>query len=107
MATQFRACAPATIEQRGALRLPVAVSGASVRRHSEQPADATLLDLSVYGCRVATDGEFVADERIFVRLTGGLPIPAAVIWVEDGVLGCRFNTPIARSLLRSVVLSLA
>jgi hypothetical protein len=62
--------------------------------------------LSVYGCRIAIDGEYVADDRIFVRLSGGLPVPAAVIWTQDGVLGCRFDKPIARSLLRSVVLSL-
>jgi hypothetical protein len=106
-ATQFRTAEPAAVEQRGALRLAVAISGASVRKLSAQPDDATLRDLSVYGCRIETDGGYATGDRIWIRLSGSLPIGGEVMWATDGLIGCRFDVPIARALLRTVVLSLA
>ena len=105
-ASQYRPAEPARVERREAMRLPVAISGASVRKLTEQPADALLCDLSVYGCRIEAQGVFKADERVWVRLAGGLPIAGSVVWVDGDMIGCRFDVPIARTTLRSVVLSL-
>ena len=106
-ATQFRTAEPAAVEKRGALRLAVAITGASVRKHATQPDEATLRDLSVYGCRIETNGDYGTGDRVWVRLSGSLPIGAEVVWATDGVIGCRFDEPIARALLRNIVLSLA
>ncbi len=106
-ATQYRTAQPALIEQRAAMRLPVAISNASVRKLADQPADAVLRDLSIYGCRIETREPFAAEERVWVRLGGSLPVAATVVWSDGGALGCRFDVPIARALLRSIVLTLA
>jgi hypothetical protein len=88
------------------LRLAIAITGASVRKHAAQPDDATLRDLSVYGCRIETACDYVPGDRVWIRLSGSLPIAGEVVWAIDGVIGCRFDAPIARALLRSIVLSL-
>lgn len=103
----YRKVAPAKLEQRAAIRHPVVVKRASVRGHGRQPLDAVLDDLSVYGCRLAIDGEFVAGERLWLRLAGGNAIAASAVWCEGGKLGCRFDEPLARDLFRSLTLVFA
>lgn len=106
-AAHYRVADPASIERRVAPRLPVAITNVSLRKLARQPADAILRDLSIYGCRIEAREGFAAGERVWLRLDGGLPIAASVVWSEGGAVGCRFDTPIARPVLRSIVLSLA
>jgi hypothetical protein len=62
-----------------------------------------LIDLSTYGCRVGGAG--VDDVGDHVRLSfGGRPqVTATVVWRQDGAIGCRFDKPIATSLMRAVI----
>lgn len=89
-------------EHRRAERHAIAVGRASVRGMGEQPADAELLDLSIYGCRIAVVTEHVTGDRLWLRLDGGWPIPGTVVWIDGGRLGCRFDQPIAGSLVREL-----
>lgn len=50
--------------------------------------------------------ELDRDEPVWLSLNDSPPIAAKVMWSADGVLGCRFDTPIARALLRSLTLTL-
>lgn len=62
-----------------------------------------LIDLSTFGCRVGGDGaESVGDH---VRLSFGdrAPVSATVIWRREGALGCRFDKPIATSMMRQLI----
>ena len=89
-------------ELRRAGRHTVVVSRATVRGQGQLAEDAELLDLSIYGCRVASTGEHEAGDRLWLRLDGGWPIPATVVWTDGERLGCRFDQPIAGSTMRDL-----
>ena len=102
--SQYRSVGPALVDQRSEPRHRILVSQATVRSHSEEPVEATLRDLSVYGCRLACTTEHPEGERLWLRLKGSMPVAATVVW-NDGVhLGCRFDAPIDRTLMRSLTL---
>lgn len=102
--TQYRAVAPARIEQRCIERHLVEVTRATVRRHGKKPIAARLHDISIYGCRVLSDLDTKADDRLWLRFPGGVPVAATVIWSEHGFTGCRFDEPIDRVLVRKLAL---
>ena len=107
MATHYRLADPAPIEQRRARRQPVAIAAASVRHVASEPQNAVLKDLSIYGCRIESGGEHLAGQRVRLRLNGSAAVAATVVWSADGIAGCRFDEPIDRALLRSLVLTMA
>ena len=100
----YRKVAPARIEQRDAVRHPVLLQRATVRRHAKEPDEARLVDLSVYGCRLLIDGQFKIGDRLWLRFTGGNPIGATAVWFEDDRLGCRFDEALDRVLFRELTL---
>lgn len=106
-ATQYRAVAAASLEQRGEQRHRVCLTRATVRRDGKGVIDAHLYDISIYGCRVACRELHAEGERVGVRLAGGLPIAATVIWCRDGFVACRFDAPIARAVVRALIIGVA
>ncbi len=66
----------------------------------------SLVDLSTFGCRLSGDHDLLAGDRVRLDL-GGAAVSATVMWTRDDMLGCRFDTAIARPLMRSLVLGLA
>ncbi|ATY32187.1 PilZ domain-containing protein [Sphingomonas psychrotolerans] len=102
--SQYRTVSPALVEQRSAPRHRILVSRATVRKQGNAAVEATLGDLSVYGCRLACASEHPEGERLWLRLQGGLPIAATVVWNDGDNIGCRFDAPIERSLMRSLTL---
>lgn len=95
---------PRSREQRAAPRHKVHVSRATVRQIGHEAVEALLMDLSIFGCRVSSEERFDKGDRVFVRFAGSLPIAAEVIWSDNGETGCRFDKPLERSLLRSLIL---
>lgn len=91
-------------DQRAAPRHKVHVTRATVRQIGHEATEALLMDLSIFGCRVGAEERFDKGDRVFVRFDGSLPIAAEVIWSEDGETGCRFDKPLERSMLRSLIL---
>lgn len=106
-ASRYRPAERASLDQRDAARHPVLVTPATVRAHGEQPVAAVLNDLSPFGCRLATPAEHSPGERVWLRLSGGLPVAATVVWAAGGIAGCRFDAPIARELVRTLTLGIA
>jgi hypothetical protein len=106
-ASQYRTAEPAQLDQRRIIRLPVSVSYARVRKIGEHHEDATLCDVSIYGCRIASDLEHEVGERVWLRLADGAPIAATVMWVKAGEVGCRFETAIERATVRELVRAMA
>jgi PilZ domain len=100
----YRRVAPARIEQREATRHPVVIKRATVRGHGRQPVESRLVDVSIYGCRLAVDTAFAPGERLWLRIAGGNPIAATTIWIDGDHLGCRFDEPLDRALLRALTL---
>ncbi len=103
-ASRYVTAEPARLEARATPRMAVSITDATVRLHAAAAAAATLSDLSAYGCRVASAGEHAAGDRVWVRLGGGLPIAATVVWSADGLTGCRFDQGLAREVLRALTL---
>ena len=104
--SQFRTVTPALVEHRRAERFPVTVTRATVRKPGGAPIEATLHDLSAYGCRLESPADYAAEERLWLGLNGGLPVGAAVVWCRDGFIGCRFDEAIPRSLVRELTLTI-
>lgn len=89
-------------DQRRAERSTATIERVTVRDHGQEALDARLLDVSIYGCRVAVASPADIGERISVRLAGGWPIPANVMWVEGDRMGCRFDKPIPHTLMQDL-----
>ena len=104
MTSKYRRVAPAKLEQREVVRHPVLLQKASVRKHSKQPTEACLVDLSVYGCRVLLAGSFKVGDRLWLRLAESNPIGATAVWREGDRLGCKFDEMLDRSLFRQLIL---
>ena len=106
-AMRFRAAEPATAEQRTEPRYRVGVKRASVRKLGALAVDAALCDISIYGCRLESDGDHVVGERLWLRFVGRPAVAASVMWSERGTIGCRFDAAIDGALVRSLTLRLA
>lgn len=102
--SRYRSVAPALTEQRRAFRHPVVLQRASLRRGVTPAHEAHLLDLSIYGCRIATDASVEANDRIWLRFEGSGPVAAIAVWCNGGNIGCRFDAPIERELFRTLTL---
>ncbi len=101
-ATAYRPMAPA--ERHDTARFDAQVTRAVVRGQAQTSADASLVEISIYGCRIACDVAHDVGEPVWLRLDGSLPIAAKVVWNEGGLIGCRFDMPIGRPLLRSLTI---
>lgn len=104
--SQFRTVTPALVEHRRVERFSVTIDRATVATPGGAPEAATLHDLSIYGCRLATSIEYACEEQLTLRLEGSEPIVAAVVWSKDGFVGCRFAAAIPRSLVRDLTLTI-
>lgn len=102
--SQYRTVGPALVEQRSEPRHRITVTRATLRKQGNPSIEAILRDLSVYGCRLACTAVHSEGERVWLRLKDSLPISATVIWNNGDHIGCRFDAPIERSLMRSLTL---
>lgn len=102
--SQYRAVTPATVEQRAAQRHRVTVKPATIQKRGGRPAKADLHDLSIYGCRLACRIGHGEGTPIWLSLRDDSPIPATVVWNDGAHIGCRFDAPIDRRLVRELTL---
>ena len=93
-------------DQRVAPRFRLPPTRALLRCAGGSVTDALLHDVSIYGCRLEAGASHEAGDRVSVQLANGAPIPAKVVWNAQNRIACRFDDPIARSLMRSVTLRL-
>jgi hypothetical protein len=104
-ATQYRTVQAASLDRRAEPRHPVHVTRATARTRRDKPADATLCDVSPYGCRILSPVTHPPGERLWLRLNGGMPMAATVIWCEDGRIGCRFDEALPRDQMRRLIIA--
>ena len=102
--SKYRTPEPALLELRQQPRHPVFIQKATVRGHRTKPVEAVLQDVSIYGCKLACARFKLADARVWLRIHGGLPIAATIIWARDGFIGCRFDAPISSGTVRALTL---
>lgn len=102
--SQYRAVTAALVEQRAATRHRIVVTRATVTKRGNKPVEAMLHDLSVYGCRLACTVPHGEGDKVWLALRGDEPVPATVVWNDGAHIGCRFDDPIERSLVRQLTL---
>jgi hypothetical protein len=104
--SKFRPVESASLDKRRVQRHPVLVRRATVRRHARNPSEASLVDISVYGCRLSIDGSYQEGDRLWLRFAGGNPIAATVVWFDGTQMGCRFDEPLDKMVFRALTLVL-
>ncbi|MBW4332030.1 PilZ domain-containing protein [Stakelama sp. CBK3Z-3] len=104
-AQRHTASPEADFEQRATPRQRAFLARARMGTPGEPPSEAALLDISIYGCRLAIDTGEAHGASVEILLAGSNPIAATVIWNENGRIGCRFDEPIDRLLVRSLNLA--
>lgn len=92
----------ATLEMRSAPRFRVFVTRAGLGHGDETPEEAALIDISIYGCKLGLKSTVMPGTRVTIVLESANPVAATVIWNDVGKIGCRFEEPIERSLLRAI-----
>lgn len=102
--SQYRAVTSALVEQRAAPRHRILMTRATLAKRGNKPIEAMLHDLSVYGCRLACAAAHAAGDKVWLMLHGDQPVPATVVWNDGAHIGCRFDDPIARSVVRQLTL---
>lgn len=99
---QFQRREAARVEQREQRRHRV--DGAFVSIAGEEIGfEATLVDISSFGCRLADVPALDTGGYVWLRLPGAPPVEANVIWVRGRDAGCRFVEPISQTLMRSLL----
>lgn len=104
MNSQYRTVESALIEHRQSYRHPVQIQRAAIRAHGKTAKVGELIDLSIYGCRVASRTRFAEGSRVWLRFEGSSPIPATAIWCQNGHVGCRFDEKLDSGLFRRLTL---
>jgi hypothetical protein len=103
-ATQFRTVQAASLDRRAEPRHPVHITRATARTRHTKASAAILCEISTYGCRLISSAKHPPGERLWLRLNGDLPLAATVIWCADGRIGCRFDEPLPRELMRKLTI---
>jgi hypothetical protein len=100
--SQYRSVPSAAFEQRAVPRHRVTVTRATLSKRGAKPVDAELHDVSIYGCRFAARTRHEPGDRLWLRFRDSLPVPATLVWNDGAFLGCRFDSPLARSMVRDL-----
>ena len=102
--TRYRKVAPAALNRRAVPRHCVSVSSASLKRSSDNPISATLVDISIYGCRLEADAVFGEGEEINLAVADGNNVVATVVWQKVKQTGCRFVKALDPKIMRKLTL---
>lgn len=103
--TRYRKVQPAALNRRSVPRHEVTVSSASLKRKGNMSIAATLLDISIYGCRFEADAVFKEGEKVTVTVNTHAPMKATLVWQKTKQAGCRFADALDTEILRTLTLA--
>lgn len=101
--TRYQKVLPAAINRREIARRRVHLSGLNVGRRKKNRIRATILDVSIYGCRMELDAIFSPGETIQIHLADKAKIEANIVWQKAREVGCRFESPIDASVMKTLL----
>lgn len=102
--SKYRTPDPARIDARTDKRHIVLLRKTTISQKSAKAYEAQISELSLYGCRIFTDAIFAAGDAVTVTLSETTNITAKAVWQENGCMGCRFDEPLDREVLRQMTL---
>lgn len=65
---------------------------------------ALIHNLSETGMLISATSDLAIGEKIEIALSGGKTHMAEIVWADEGLFGCRFTTPIPKSVLSAALL---
>lgn len=101
--TRYQKVMPAALNRRKVGRQKVNLSGTFVGRGGEVRIKATILDISIFGCRLELDAILPEGETVQIHLTNGEKIDAKVIWQKASEAGCRFEDSISLQKVKALM----
>jgi hypothetical protein len=102
-ASQFRTVQAASLDRRAEPRHQVNITRATARSNRARILAADLCDISTYGCRLVSSTRHAPGDRLWLGLNGSQPFAATVVWCAEGRIGCRFDEPLPRTLMRQLI----
>lgn len=100
--TRYQKVKPAALNRRVTARAKVNLSGAAVKRGKKNQIKASILDVSIYGCRLELDAIFSEGEKVQIHLADKNIIDAKVIWQKAKEVGCRFEDAISPQNMKAL-----
>ena len=76
---------------RRALRAPVSLDAQIGKAHRTL---CKVVDLSLHGCRLQTYSAMKKGQTIWLNLPTIGPVAANIMWADDYLAGCQFQTPL-------------
>jgi hypothetical protein len=92
-----------SVENRGEVRVPLWLHGATLREPGCSAAPVTVQDLSRNGFRVAWPYRLHSDSTVYLKLPGFEIMPAKVAWCENFEIGCKFDRPLSELVYERIV----
>jgi len=103
--TRYQKVMPAALNRRAVARHKVNISGTSVKRGKKIQVEATILDVSIYGCRLELDAILPEGEGIEIHLAETHIADAKIVWQKAKEAGCRFADAISPKTMKSLTSS--
>lgn len=75
----------------------------AVREFGHTRMGASVLDVSVSGCKVETNSPLRVGTQVWVTLPGLRPQAARVIWTRGYTSGCRFAVPLHQAVFDTLL----
>lgn len=100
--TSYRKAQPAALSCRNAVCSEVQICRLSPKKRRGKPIAATVVDISIYGCRLTIAGRLKEDQVIEFQFSPDKAMAASIVWQKDGEAGCRFDAPISPAMMKSL-----
>ena len=103
--TRYRKVEPAALNRRAVPRHKVEVTSVSLNGKKKFSIPASLVDISIYGCRLEIECEMDEGEEIQVSFATFASVAATIIWKKADEAGCRFADSIDPHMMRALTIT--
>ena len=103
--TRYRKVEPAALNRRAVPRHKVEVTSVSLSGKKKYAVPASLVDISIYGCRLEIDSDLSEGEEIRVSFATFASVAATIIWKKANEAGCRFADSIDPHMMRTLTIT--
>lgn len=93
---------PAALNRRVIKRHEVNITGTFVKRSQANSIQATILDVSIYGCKLALDAILPEGEKIQIHIADQDVVDATIVWQKAREAGCRFAEAISPQKMKAL-----